>query len=52
MLTNHLALVHCEVITKFYQENPEKAIEKMMFMKYGFIESDISLDKLMHFNHK
>lgn len=52
MLTNHLALAHCEVITKFYQENPEKAIEKMMFIKYGFIESDIPLDKLMHFNQE
>lgn len=52
MLTNHLALAHCEVITKFYQENPEKAIEQMMLTKYGFKESDIPLDKLLHFNQE
>lgn len=52
MLTNHLALAHCEVITKFYQENPEKAIEKMMITKYGFTESDIPLHKLWHFNQE
>jgi len=52
MLTDHLALAHCEVITKFYQENPQKAIERIMLMKYGFIESDIPLDKLWHFNQE
>ena len=52
MLTDHLALAHCEVITKFYQENPQKAIERIMLMKYGFIESDIPLAKLWHFNQE
>lgn len=52
MLTDHLALAHCEVIMKFYQENPQKAIERIMLMKYGFIESDIPLDKLWHFNQE
>lgn len=52
MLTGHLALAHCEVITKFYQQSPEKAIEQMMLTKYGFKESDIPLDKLLHFNQE
>ncbi|MEK4093266.1 hypothetical protein [Viridibacillus sp. FSL H8-0110] len=52
MLTEHLALSHCEVIIKIYQENPEKAIERMMITKYGFKESDMPLDKLMHFNQE
>ena len=52
MLTEHVALVHCEVIIKFYQENPEKAIEQMMLTKYGFKESDIPLAKLLHFNQE
>ena len=52
MLTEHLALAHCEVIIKFYQENPEKAIERIMLKKYGFKESDIPLDKLLHFNQE
>lgn len=52
MLTNHLALAHCEVITKFYQENTEKAIEKIMLTKYGFTESDIPLEKLWHLNQE
>ena len=52
MLTNHLALAHCEVIIKFYQENREKMIEQMMLAKYGFKESDIPLDKLLHFNQE
>ena len=52
MLTEHLALALCEVIIKFYQENPEKAIERIMLTKYGFKESDIPLDKLLHFNQE
>ena len=52
MLTEHLALALCEVIIKFYQEDPEKAIELIMLTKYGFKESDISLDKLLHFNQE
>lgn len=52
MLTEHLALAHCEVIIKFYQENPKKAIEAMMLTKYGFKESDIPLDRLWHFNQE
>ena len=52
MLTDHLALAHCEVIIKFYQENPQKAIEQIMLTKYGFKESDIPLDKLWHFNQE
>ncbi|WP_413363348.1 hypothetical protein [Lysinibacillus sp. 3P01SB] len=52
MLTNHLALAHCEVITKFYHENPEKAIEQILLTKYGFRESEIPLDKLWHFNQE
>jgi len=52
MLTEHLALAHCEVIIKFYQENPEKAVELIMLTKYGFKESDIPLDKLLHFNQE
>ena len=52
MLTDHLALAHCEVITKFYQENPEKAVERIMLTKYGFTESDIPLAKLWHLNQE
>lgn len=50
MLTNHLALAHCEVITKFYQENREKAIEHLMSTKYGYTKTDIPLVKLRHLN--
>lgn len=50
MLTEHLALAHCEVITKFYQENLKEALEGIMLRKYGFKESDIPLEKLRHFN--
>ena len=52
MLTEHLALAHCEVIIKFYQGNPEKAVDLIMLTKYGFKESDISLDKLLNFNQE
>lgn len=52
MLTEHLALAHCEMIVKFYQEKPEKAIELIMLTRYGFKESDISIDKLLHFNQE
>ena len=52
MLTEHLALAHCEVIIKMYQEKPEKAIERIMLTKYGFKESDIPLEKLWHFNQE
>jgi len=52
MLTEHLALAHCEVIIKFYQENPENAVDLIMLTKYGFKESDIPLDKLLHFNQE
>jgi len=52
MLTEHLALAHCEVIIKFYQEDPEKAIELIMLTKYGFKESVIPLDKLLHFHQE
>lgn len=52
MLTEHLALAHCEVIIKFSQENSEKAIDLLMLTKYGFKESEIPLDKLMHFNQE
>lgn len=52
MLTEQLALAHCEVIIKIYQKNPEKAIEQMMLTKYSFNESDIPLDKLLHFNQE
>ncbi|MEK3981556.1 hypothetical protein MKY37_21340 [Psychrobacillus sp. FSL K6-2836] len=52
MLTEHLALAHCEVIIKMYQEKPEKAIERIMLTKYGFKESEIPLEKLWHFNQE
>ena len=49
MLTDHLALAHCEVLIKFYQEHRERAIERIMLSKYGYKEADIPLDKLLHF---
>ena len=52
MLTDHLALAHCEVVIKFYQENRQKAIEQIMLTKYGYKESDIPLEKLWHFNQE
>ena len=52
MLTEHLALAHCEVIIKIYQENPGKAIDRIMLTKYGFKESDMPLEKLLHFNQE
>ncbi|QUG41761.1 hypothetical protein KD050_00185 [Psychrobacillus sp. INOP01] len=52
MLTEHLALAHCEVIIKMYQENPEQAIDRIMLTKYGFKESDIPLEKLWHLNQE
>lgn len=52
MLTNHLALAHCEVVIRFYHENLQKAIEQIMITKYGYKESDIPLEKLWHFNQE
>ena len=52
MLTEHLALAHCEVIIKMYQEKPEIAIERIMLTKYSFKDSDIPLEKLWHFNQE
>ncbi|UED82438.1 hypothetical protein FH508_0011210 [Lysinibacillus sp. CD3-6] len=47
-LTEHLALAHCDVITKFYTEQPEIAIDRLLVDKYGYQLADISLEKLWH----
>ncbi len=52
MLTDHIALAHCEVIIKMYQENHEKAIDRIMLNKYGFKKQDFPLDKLWHFKQE
>ncbi|MGE7840189.1 hypothetical protein ACQKNX_05290 [Lysinibacillus sp. NPDC093712] len=49
-LTEHLALAHCDVITKFYTEQPEIAIDRLLIEKYGYKLADISLEKLWHLN--
>jgi len=49
-LTEHLALAHCDVITKFYTEQPEIAIDRLLVDKYGYQLADISLEKLWHLN--
>ncbi|MFJ7406078.1 MULTISPECIES: hypothetical protein [unclassified Lysinibacillus] len=49
-LTEHLALAHCDVITKFYTEQPEIAIDRLLVEKYGYKLADISLEKLWHLN--
>lgn len=49
-LTEHLALAHCDVITKFYTECPEIAIDRLLIDKYGYKLADISLEKLWHLN--
>lgn len=51
-LTEHLALAHCHVITKFYTERPEIAIDRLLVNKYGYKLDDISLEKLWHFNQE
>ena len=51
-LTEHLALAHCHVITKFYTERPEIAIDRLLVNKYGYKLDDISLEKLRHFNQE
>ncbi len=45
-----MALKRGEVILKLYEENYEQTIERIMLTKYGFKETDIPLEKLMHFN--
>ncbi len=49
-LTEHLALAHCDVITRFYTEQPEIAIDRLLVDKYGYQLADISLEKLWHLN--
>ena len=49
-MTEHLALAHCDVITKFYTERPEIAIDRLLNDKYGYKLDDISLGKLWHLN--
>lgn len=49
-LTEHLALAHCDVITKFYTERPEIAIDRLLIDKYGHKLADIPLEKLWHLN--
>ncbi|MFJ5788550.1 hypothetical protein ACIP9G_00540 [Lysinibacillus sp. NPDC093197] len=49
-LTEHLVLAHCDVITKFYIEQPEIAIDRLLVEKYGYKLADISLEKLWHLN--
>ena len=49
-LTEHVAQAHCHVITTFYSEQPEIAIDRLLIDKYGYKLTDISLEKLWHFN--
>jgi hypothetical protein len=51
-LTEHLALAHCDVLTKFYTEQPEIAIDRLLVEKYGYKLANISLEKLWHFNQE
>ncbi|MFJ7647238.1 hypothetical protein ACIQ1H_06805 [Lysinibacillus sp. NPDC097279] len=51
-MTEHLALAHCHVITKFYTERPEIAVDRMLIEKYGYQIEDISLEKLWHLNQE
>ncbi|MFJ7666682.1 hypothetical protein ACIQXI_06210 [Lysinibacillus sp. NPDC097195] len=49
-LTEHLALAHCHVITKFFTERPEIAIDRLLIDKYDHKLADIPLEKLWHLN--
>lgn len=51
-MTEHLALAHCHVITKFYTERPKIAINRILIEKYGYQIEDISLEKLWHLNQE
>ncbi|MFJ5766463.1 hypothetical protein ACIP9C_14010 [Lysinibacillus sp. NPDC093210] len=51
-LTEHLALAHCDVITKFYTEEPAIAVDRLLVEKYGYKLADISLEKLWHLNQE
>jgi len=46
--TDHLALAHCNVVVKFYLEQPEIAVDRLLFQKYGYKLADIPLEKLWH----
>ena len=49
-LTDHLALAHCQIEIEFHTTSPAQAIEERMQNIYGYLESDIPLEKLWHFN--
>ncbi|WOV88376.1 hypothetical protein QWT69_04425 [Sporosarcina oncorhynchi] len=49
-LTDHLALAHCQVNIEFFTTSPDQAITERMQKMYGYLESDIPLEKLWHFN--
>ncbi|WP_409369391.1 hypothetical protein [Lysinibacillus sp. 38-6] len=49
-MTEHLALAHCDVITKFYTERPEIAVDRLLIDKYGHKLADIPLEKLWNLN--
>lgn len=50
--TDHLALAHCNVVVKFYLEQPEIAVDRLLFQKYGYKLADIPLEKLWHLNQE
>lgn len=50
--TDHLALAHCNVVVKFYLEQPEITVDRLLFQKYGYKLADIPLEKLWHLNQE
>ncbi|MBD7985159.1 hypothetical protein H9649_11215 [Sporosarcina sp. Sa2YVA2] len=51
-LTEHLALAHCHVGIDFHTASPQQAIDNHMQKIYGYVESDIPLEKLWHLNQE
>lgn len=52
MLTDHVALAHCEVVVHFVEANSEQAIDDMLRAKLGYTLDDIPLHKARHFHQQ
>jgi len=50
--TDHLALAHCNVVVKFYLEQPEIAVDRLLLQKYGYKLAEIPLKNLWHLNQE
>lgn len=50
--TDHLALAHCNVVVKFYLEQPEIAVDRLLLQKYGYKLAEIPFKNLWHLNQE